>query len=163
MSRVRHSSAWRCFNSTLKVSSSLCTSLSNGFTESDTPAGLWTLHCQSTEDAKPLRTFPLTSKQWENSCPHTSSQQLSTEKKKLNLQSDKASPETALVLGSWVFVGPGKSCEIELWRRNGKNTRRRNYWSMKEEWDWEEKKGVDPSSLGILYLLFLLLLPIHGW
>lgn len=33
---------------------------------------------------------------------------------------------------------------------------------MKEEWDWEEMKGVDDSSLGILYLLCLLLLPIHG-
>lgn len=62
MNRVWHSSTWRCFKSTLKVSSSLCTSLSNGSTESDTPAGLWTLHCQCTEDAKPLRTFPLTSK-----------------------------------------------------------------------------------------------------
>lgn len=62
MSRVAHSSAGRCFNSTLKVSSSLCTSLSHGSTESDTPAGLWTLHCQCTENAKPLRTLPLTSK-----------------------------------------------------------------------------------------------------
>lgn len=34
---------------------------------------------------------------------------------------------------------------------------------MKEEWGWGEMKGVNHGSVGILYLLRLLLLPIHGW
>lgn len=61
-----------------------------------------------------------------------------------------------------LFVGPGKNNGIKVWRRNVKNKRRGNYGSMKGECCWEEMKDVN-GSVGILYLLCLLLLPIHGW